>query len=179
MLGAGSTSASGPTSAPSSGDGCAAASSRSTDKREKRNRKRRERKQRAKARPDERSAAVEADESKEEDDDGDTHLHPSEDGTVMQMLPARLVTPGATKEEYARRLAAARQSGGVVSVGTFRKLATLVEEDMLLVEAAGRDWASEYGQLMPVMLRVCVSDADLPYDDDSYSDDDVNLMDVL
>jgi hypothetical protein len=123
---------------------------------------------------------VEADESKEADDDGDTHPHSSEDGTILQVLPARLVSPGATREEYARRLAAVRQSGGFVSVGTFRKLETLMEEDMQMLETAGRDWAPEYGRLMPVILRVCVSDADLPFDEaDSCSDDDVKLMDVL
>jgi hypothetical protein len=164
----------GPISGSSSGDGCAAAASRSESKREKRNRKRRERKQRAKVQAEERPAS-EMDELEEEKGDDDFHPRP-----FAVELPERLLSRGGQKGEYARRLAAVRLSGGIVSIGSFRKLQALVEEDIQLLKREDRDWASSYDKLKSVWLQVCVSDADLPLDDeDGYSDDDVNSMDDL
>lgn len=178
--GSGSAPGSGPASGASSGEGCAPAASRSAREREKRNRKRRERKQRAKARTNERTAE-EIDESKEEkEDDDDTHSRTSDDGIATLPMPRRLLSYEALTSEYAGRLAAALQSGGIVSVGTYRRLHGLMERDIQVLQGMGRDWASEYEQQKLVQLRVCVSDADLPLEDDDYcSDDDVKVMDVL
>jgi hypothetical protein len=178
--GSGSGSAQSPSSGASSGEGCTPAASRSAHEREKMNRKRRERKQRAKARAKEHMAE-EVDRSREEkEDDDDARSHTSDYGAIPLVLPARLLSHDALKAEYAGRLAVAQGSGGVVSIGTYRKLQALMEQDIQLLEGVGRDWASEYQQQKPARLYVCCSDADLPLVDDDYcSDDDVKAMDVL
>ena len=174
--------ASGPTSGPSSGGECASAASRSASGREKRNRKRRERKQRAKTRAQEHTVEKEVDRSKEEktdvDDDGESLSRLPDDGMVTVDVPSRLLSAESLKTEYGGRLAVVLQSGCIVSVGTYRRLETLTEKDIQLLEGAGRDWASEYARDGLIALRVCVSDADLPVEDDYCSDDDVKCMDA-
>ncbi len=122
-------------------------------------------------------------ESKEErkDDDDIAHPHVSNDGTVTLPVPQRLLSYDVLASEYAGRLAVIQQSGGVVSIGTYRRLQALMERDIQLLQGTGRSWASEYQQQTPVQLRVCVSDADVPRsdDDDDCSDDDVKDMDAL
>ena len=115
------------------------------------------------------------DESKEENEEGGDRFHALESVIAYERLPAALIADKGLKVEYARRLADIQQAGGYVSIGTYRKLQMLIDEDAAVLESRGRSWASEYAAVKHITVRIVVSDDDLPYDEQDYSGDDVMI----
>jgi len=140
---------------------------------QKRARKREKRKARkvlwkARKRGKEKLAASGSEE--EEKEDGDDFLDWS-DGDVSEPwydLPVRLAIPGAADEEYKRRLMAVAATCGMMSVGTYRKLCTLIDADIeaMAVKCKGEwDWRAMFASTPLVKVCLVVSDADLPFDE--------------
>jgi hypothetical protein len=141
-------------------------------KRVKEKERRKARKKQWKERKRERERLA-VDESKEEKEDGDDRPSTPDSVIMQQDLPASLIADTELKAEYARRLAAVQQSGGYVSIGTYRKLETLIGEDAAVLQSRGRNWATEYALVRHVRVMIVVSDDDLPYDEQDYPGDDV------
>jgi len=81
-------------------------------------------------------------------------------------LPHRLHDGAQLQAEYAWRMEQAEQSGGYVSKATSRRLTCLLIAAIDALDEAGQDGAAVYMKLKHVVVRVCISDADLPFDDD-------------
>lgn len=144
--------------------------------------RKKERKKRWKQRRSERKEADE--EEGDEDDDGE--WDPDSDlAAVMlkQDLPACAPAAcGAVGVEYTRRMAAVAESGGYVSLGTFRKLDSLLLECESALTSRGVDATTLYAEPAAVRLRIVLSDDSLPRrfkgpsaEDAGGSDDDVEL----
>lgn len=143
-------------------------------KRVKERQRRKARKQQWRERKKEREALA-VNESKEEKEDEDESSSLFDSVIACEQIPVHLIADEALKEEYARRLAVVQQSGGYVSIGTYRKLATLIGDDARVLESCGRDWASEYVKVKHIGVRIVVSDADLPFDEQDSTCDDVMI----
>ena len=168
---AGSTqSSAGPRKGPSV---CAAVEATDIDERRRaaKSQKRKARKVQWRQRKRERQlSAVREMEKEEEEDDDDGFDDGLDDGMdeLTQEVPVQLVMPIEANTEYIGRLSAALQSGGVMSIGTYRKLMTLMEADEAAAVGSGRaekDWKAAISSIPRVVVHLVVSDADLPYDE--------------
>jgi hypothetical protein len=152
-------------------------STESTDpvklKRAQKKQKKKENKRQRKARRKERDELA-VDDAEEEEKDGDNAAE-LRDSVILcqwQDLPAFLVADEQLNDEYVRRLAVVRQSGGFVSMGAFRQLSSLIDDDAELLEMSGQNWASVYRRVKTVKVRLVIPDDDLHLDDQDGSDYD-------
>ena len=87
--------------------------------------------------------------------------------------PARLILDGARARVYASRLAEIQRCGGYVSVGTYRKLDTLIGEEMRALILNGQDPKSLYRAAGTITMRIVECDDDVPCEESDRSDDDM------
>ena len=143
-------------------------------KRAKARQKRKERKKRWRARRNEREAHWHDvdDEDAKYGDELEPYL--SIGGSVAVLdAPARLILDGARARVYASRLTEIQRCGGYVSVGTYRKLDTLIGEEMRALILNGQDPKSLYRAAGTITMRIVECDDDVPCEESDRSDDDM------
>lgn len=97
---------------------------------------------------------------------------PDDGGTVLMLLPKRLVSSNAALSlEYRRRLIDVQEAGGYLSLGSYRKLCALMDVDVTDLESSGRDWESEIAAVGDLEVKVVLSDADIPNTNDDDTSD--------
>ena len=166
---------SGPASGSTSGPRVDAAGA-AERKRAKLRQKKKEYKERKRRRRGGESDEALLDEEDEQAVDGGDPLSPAEAVCLVQELPDQLVMDGAAKEEYARRLVAILDSGGYVSVGSYRKLERLIDADVDSAIRSGKNWAALSAEIREVTVRIVVSDAELPCTDSDHCSEDDGML---
>lgn len=149
-------------------------------RRDRKRQKRKARKVQWKERKKGRDALAASEMEEEKEDGDDLYDWPDRNTAVVQrQLPARLVVPGEASEAYKRMMAAITQTGGTMSVGTYRRMWMLIDADMdaAAERSGGKDWTAPFDAMPLVTVRLVVSDADLPYDECSEPDDDAIVVD--
>jgi len=137
--------------------------------------KRKARKQRVRRQRDEGKEELPVTDVAEEKGAGDAHPAPLGAGCQSRDVPAWLIaSSGGEGLEYAKVMAEAQQSGGVVSDGTYQQLLALIESETDYAEF-DRDSSTLYDHIGYVTLQVAAAPvvyySSSDESDDAYNDD--------